>query len=226
MAVFSGTKIVNDNLVLNIDLANAKLTASGSKKDLKNKLSISEINGITVSYNNLGEWVFDGVDDYVTLGNPATLNLTEEETTIAWIYPTVVSGSYRARIGNRHGGFLTLMGSQFGYEGMNNSGVWDNNHYSSGSTLKQNIWQQVAFTFKASDRIDLFYNGAYNTGKVVSGSQTGAGIEFQIGTENAGGWGTPPYFTGKIGTILVYSRKLTSAEIQQNFEATRGRYGV
>jgi hypothetical protein len=33
-------------------------------------------------------------------------------------------------------------------------------------------------------------------------------------------------FTGRIANVLVYNRVLTDAEIKQNFEALRGRYGI
>lgn len=145
MACVSGTNIVASNLKLNIDLANQKTVSNGVKKDLISRITLNEVNGVGITYDNQGEWVFDGVNDYVGLGSSA-FDLTQEETTIAWVNPLTVSSSYRARIGNRHGGFLTCAGSQFGYEGMNNSGVWGNNHYTSSNTLKENIWQKYLAT--------------------------------------------------------------------------------
>ena len=34
------------------------------------------------------------------------------------------------------------------------------------------------------------------------------------------------YYGAKCGNITCYNRNLTIAEIQQNFNATRGRYGI
>lgn len=224
MAVFSGVNLVKQNLVLSIDLANIK-SGSSTKKDLASNLTLSELNGVSVSTDNLGEWVFDGVDDSINLGLPSVLNLTTEETTIAWFNPSNIDANRRSRIGNRHGGFLTFADSRFGYEG-NNGTTWGNNHYTGSGLVKLNIWQQAAFTFKADDRVDLFYNGNYVTGKAVVGGIAGATHNFVIGSENPAGWGTPPFFVGKIGIVQVYNRKLTATEISQNFEATRSRYGI
>lgn len=224
MACFSGSRIVQQDLRLNIDLANPK-AVSASKLDLKANLSLSEVNGVLTTTDNLGEWVFDGIDDSVSLGNPSSLNLLDEETTTAWLYPYNIDANRRSRIGNRHGGFLATADSRFGYEG-NNGTTWGNNFYTGSNTLKINVWQQVAFTFKRDDRVDLYYNGTYLTGKAVVGGITSSTHAFVIGTENPGGYGTPAYFMGKIGSIQIYSRKLSAAEIRQNFEAMRGRYGI
>jgi hypothetical protein len=37
---------------------------------------------------------------------------------------------------------------------------------------------------------------------------------------------TTRYFTGNLAIAQLYNRALSAAEIQQNFEAIRGRYGV
>jgi hypothetical protein len=43
---------------------------------------------------------------------------------------------------------------------------------------------------------------------------------------DGGGAATYTYFTGKIAAAKIYSRALTAAEVSQNFEALRGRYGI
>jgi hypothetical protein len=36
----------------------------------------------------------------------------------------------------------------------------------------------------------------------------------------------PRYFTGRISNVQLYNRVLTAAEIQQNFNANRSRFGI
>ena len=225
MACFSGANIVNDGLVLHIDLAN-KRTGTTIKTDLINGIILEELNGVSNTIDNLGEWVFDGVDDFIDLGISSALNLMTNESAIAWVCPFNIDSGRRARIGNRHGGFLTMADSRFGYEGQNNSGVWVNNTYTPNNTLKIDTWQQIAYSFGANDRVDLYHNSNYITGKETIGSINNSTLKFVIGTENNGGWGNPPYFMGKIGIVQVYDKKLTQEEIQQNFEATRSRYSI
>ena len=37
---------------------------------------------------------------------------------------------------------------------------------------------------------------------------------------------TNRYLDGRISVAMVYNRALTSSEVEQNFNATRGRYGI
>jgi hypothetical protein len=41
-----------------------------------------------------------------------------------------------------------------------------------------------------------------------------------------GGTSNGYWFGGSISSVSVYNKGLTAAEIQQNFEAMRGRYGI
>ena len=41
-----------------------------------------------------------------------------------------------------------------------------------------------------------------------------------------GGYSWDGFTTASIGSVKIYNRVLSAAEIQQNFQAQRGRYGV
>jgi len=41
-----------------------------------------------------------------------------------------------------------------------------------------------------------------------------------------GASGNEGYFTGYIPNTQIYNRALSAAEVQQNFNALRGRYGI
>ena len=185
----------------------------------------SLINGPTYNNADRGSIIFDGVDDYVLVGSSESLNFIYEETTIAWYFPTNLDSGRRSRIGNRHNGFLTLSGNSFGYEGFNSDSNWGNNIYT-GATVELNKWQQLAFTFKGQNNVSLYKNGVYVTGKSITTNQTNIGGNFVIGTETLGGWGDPAWYSGKVSVVFNYNRTLSSAEIAQNFEATRGRYNI
>jgi hypothetical protein len=43
---------------------------------------------------------------------------------------------------------------------------------------------------------------------------------------DGGGTNAYTYFTGIVYSALIYSRALTAAEVSQNFNAFRGRYGI
>jgi hypothetical protein len=103
-----------------------------------------------------------------------------------------------------------------------------------GSTvLSANTWFMATFVFDRSSSIKLYYNGVLET---LTGSATISqwnGLSFQsinpfrIGTYTAAnntGVFTPA--NCKIAITQVYHRVLTPTEIQQNFNATRSRFGV
>jgi len=65
-----------------------------------------------------------------------------------------------------------------------------------------------------------------NGTQVASAGATGINVSsslLQVGATNTGG--SEP-LRGNIGQALIYNRALTATEIQQNFNTTRGRYGL
>ncbi len=226
MGVSYNPKTVTDGLVLYLDAANPK-SYSGTGIDWYDMSGYGNhgtlVNGPIYSEGSI---IFDGVDDYATLGVRSSLDLTEEETTIYWCYPTNLDPGRRSHVGNRHGGFLTIYGSQLGYEGVNDSGSWQNNLYTANGVIQINTWQQVCFTFKANETVKLYRNGSFLNSKAVVGSQRYAESAYLIGTEAFSGWGDPMYFAGRISVVQNYNRVLSGPEIQQNFNALRGRYGI
>ena len=49
-----------------------------------------------------------------------------------------------------------------------------------------------------------------------------SGENIRIGVNTNGS----SYFDGKFGEVRVYNRALTATEVSQNYNATRGKYGV
>jgi hypothetical protein len=108
--------------------------------------------------------------------------------------------------------------------------IWNNNILES-STYNLNQWYQVTLVWNysatASERGQFFYvNGS------LVGSQTNITYSSScsnnflfFGQANPGANNTGMY-TGKYGHITVYNRALSSTEIQQNFNALKGRYGL
>ncbi len=91
--------------------------------------------------------------------------------------------------------------------------------------LSTSSWAHIVGTYTSGNR-RLYINGNL----VNSDSQTGTiatntnGIS--IGAYGGYNGSRGYYYNGEIGLVRVYNRALSAAEVRQNFNAIRGRYGV
>lgn len=88
-----------------------------------------------------------------------------------------------------------------------------------------NNWTHIVFIANAT-RTDLYLNGiSVGSNTSITGSFGSTSGNFRVGSSPVGGvalWPTQ----GNIGVVKVYNRALTEGEVQQNFNALKGRYGL
>jgi hypothetical protein len=109
--------------------------------------------------------------------------------------------------------------------------IWSNNYlYSSAYT--QGNWYYVCLVFNYSAITSERYQRLYVNGELtdqqtsIAYSSSGANNYLYFGQANPGA-DNSGYYSGSYGAIQVYNGKaLTQAEIQQNFNALRNRYGI
>jgi hypothetical protein len=80
----------------------------------------------------------------------------------------------------------------------------------------------LSTTRDTSGNVILYRNGVQVNSGVLAASIP-VTYNFRIGADVNGG--AEP-FTGSIHSVKVYNRVLTAAEVAQNFDAHRGRYGL
>lgn len=80
----------------------------------------------------------------------------------------------------------------------------------------------LAATRNSSGNVILYLNGVQVNSGTLSASIP-VGQNFRIGADVNGG--AEP-FTGKIHFVKVYNRVLSAVEVEQNFDAMRGRFGI
>ena len=155
----------------------------------------------------------------------------------AWVYPTINPGATAwlgiiCREGNpgsgRDGYNLYFTGSAttttyFIFERyVAGTRSWAGN--SVDSTLSVNKWSHLVATFDGYNMI-LYLNGT-----VLGTSGTTGSITNTTAVTNIGMLGPTPAttlnFTGRISATRIYNKALTATEVQQNFNAIRGRYGI
>jgi hypothetical protein len=224
MAGTIAPNIVTDGLVLYLDAANTKSYVSGSTtwndmSGFSNNGTL--VNGPTFSSANGGSIVFDGVDDYVNLGDNETFNSTLNGNTnwsiSYWVNP-LTNGRIldRGNIGVDSTGALEL----------NVQSVDRNNTGGGSSSLSVNIigtgWNCITVTRTSSLLFSWYLNGVFSNSSQLTESYGGSGI-WKIGRR---AFNTSSIYQGNISQIQIYNRALSPSEISQNYNATKTRFGL
>jgi len=227
MALAHNPSIVRNGLVLQLDAANLKsYPGSGTAwTDLSgNGNNGTLVNGVGYNSANNGSMVFDGVDDYVTRITTIddSLDFRNQMSFNVWVFPITGAGLY-IFAKNLNAGYAD---QQFGCDFENNRTrfILSGNELlqSSANSVPFNTWTSITGTWNGSLQI-IYINGTINAQRSFSTVPTFKPNLF-IGWRNNGL--STHYFKGSISNLKFYNRSLSSAEIQQNFEATRGRYGI
>jgi len=219
MTVNANPYIVTSGLVLSLDAGNPRSYAGtgtiwSDVSDNGNNGTL--INGPTFSTSNGGSIVFDGINDRVS----TNFKPGGARSYFIWV-------RYNS-INSLPAGF-SLTGTQevaaYNYLGIQNGGSF---YYYAGTSggqlastlLSANIWYQQGFVLFADGSRKLYLNGV-EIANQAGGLGNTATAEFSIGCVNQNHW-----INGSISIVTQYNRPLSDAEIQQNFNAYRGRYGI
>src|SRR3989344_1475867 len=177
------------------------------------------INGPTWTTGKIGGALnFDGVDDYVDLGNPLSMRPINQITISAWINPTDVSTSKTIVSKDTTGAvdyFFRVQGPggvRCNFEGV----VLD----LIGNYILTNVWQHLTCTYDGSI-VSIYKDGillSSSAASAVTYSDSGANIN--IGRRDEGGGGL--YFPGLIDDLRIYNRALSQAEIQTDMNTAVG----
>jgi len=217
----------NFGLVLSLDAGNsASYSGSGTTwTDLSGSNNNGTlVNGVTYSSANGGVLGFDGVNDYVNSGINDSLKIRDRIAISAWVSlsRTLAAGELGGIVDNTptSGAFnyiLTVINSN------RVSCSFQNTSYTqlaSSESIGLNAWHYVAMTVDDSN-INLYIDGINKTSAPKTTS-TFSWNSTYIGNWRSNGY----YFPGSIGEVRIYNRSLNATEILQNFDTTKGRYGL
>jgi hypothetical protein len=215
--------IVTNGLVLNLDAAKRdSYPGSGTTwRDISgNQNNGTLTNGPTFNSDNGGSFVFDGADDYVTTNYNAQL---QNFTACIWFKAnslTTIAGRLLDKdylngfwLGKNPNGSLNSWGG----------GVRDLSFpYGRYITLTDNQWHYIV-SIRNNTTHTIYGDGITNTiSGTVSTTATNAS-SLWFGRENNIG---PSLYKGNISQVKIYNRALTAQEVLQNYNATKGRYGL
>jgi hypothetical protein len=233
MALIHSPRIVTTGLVLAIDAANVRsYPGSGTTCfDLSGNGNTGTLtNGPTFNSSNLGSLSFDGVDDYVSIPNSSMLNPnTGSFSIVCWVNSDPSNGGdgWDLWVGKR------VTGSNGYYVGANNpSGA---RFIVANDASSRTDTGFIGYTFNTWAMFTSILNRENNTQTIIrndfaesstvtpsGGNYNNSGV-LSIGADI----GVNSFFVnGRIGPVLIYNRALTSAQVTQNYNATKGRYGL
>ena len=212
--------IVRDGLVLNLDAGNlASYPGSGTSwTDLSGNSNTGTLtNGPTYSSANGGSIVFDGVDDYIDLNTNDIITGTNPFTFEAFykVTNTSVSAEILGNYGSGYTSNTIWISGRYG--------VWINTlvSYFQGYPLGAGTYH-MAFTRTSAGACVLYKNGVVD-GTATSTTSISVGQNFRIGSDVNG---IGEVFGGNLYNLKIYNRALSAAEVSQNFNALRSRYGI
>ena len=224
MAFHYSPKVVTDGLVLYLDAANPTSYISGSTawNDLSRRgNNATLINGPAFNTGSLGSIAFDNTDDYATASSSAFTFGTGNFTMDIWIKPlsfttyghmlslpdqNTFTLKFDTTADSPGGGIIYY----YPYTNYGNTPSWK-------ATI--NTWYNITLA-RLSNVGYTYLNGRF----------TGTSNNFNnnITTQTLSihkGYSTE-YAPSQMATIKVYNRALSAQEVLQNYNATKGRFGL
>ena len=216
-ALYAGTYVIPPEHMLNSgEVRGSTVATGGGWADLTGNGNNGElVNGPTYSSANGGSLTFDGYDERVS----TNYKPSGERSYFIWVkFSSLTHSSGYQLTGTQEGNAYTYIGIQNGgdiyyYAGASTGG-------NIGNPVTVNTWVNLGFSLFSDGSRRVYKNGIeihYNTGG-LGGTAT---AEFSVGCINQN-----HFITGNISQVSIYNRALSAAEVSQNYNALRGRFGI
>ena len=226
MGVGYSPKIVTDGLVLCLDAANRK-SYSGSGNVWRDLSS----NGYDFTLVNSPDYsnrviTLDGTNDYAYLpSHNSNLAFSNGSMTLI-VWEKIISyGNY--------GGIISSENSSNSYWSIIRDLSQTNYKFKWGSsalnfpTFIIGKWNMYCAVKDSSTNVYLYFNGFFVSSHTVSQTIPSQNNPITIGSYRYSDAIVGNYLSNQsIGPIQIYNRALTSTEILQNYNATKGRFGL
>jgi len=210
----------------------------GTIKDRSSSAHAITINGDAKSISGASYFEFDGVNDCVEVARSDDFDFGTGNLTIeSWVYINEYNGEgnmlvYKTQSSSSAG---SACGNYVASNGLLYMNASDNTTYQvnvSGGTVTLGRWHHICMT-----RVGSTWTCYLNTTQVSTATWAGSVSHVTTGTFGGIGMGayTSAYggntgrysMNGKISDVKIYKNKgLTASEVEQNYNALRGRYGI
>ena len=217
MSISYNTSIVTSGLLFCVDAANPRsYPGSGTNwfqlSGSNNTGSI--INGPTYNSANLGSLSFDGIDDYVDFS--ANLGTMATYTIMFWAKRDAEN---RMPVAARTNGSFYWYGDNSWF--YTHGGATGEYYYSKPTSIPLGTWGCYCVSYNGSN-VSIYRQGVYQGQQATTGT-----ADWSVGL-TVGWWAFRGSYAwqGLISNVMMYNTALTADQVTQNFNATRGRYGL
>ena len=194
-------------------------------KDLTGRSTIDLTN---VSFDANAQMTFDGTNDAISVTTPSGFSGSGTWTLNTWfkINGAPSSTAYMNVIldMNPTGGSANMIcvnwsDMRLQYRSRPVGGSYTDIN---GSILTQGVWYNATVVKNGTSDTKLYLNGVQDGGTYSGDLPAGNQSTFNIGRWTDG----TVFANATIPTISIYNRALSASEVQQNFNAIKGRYGL
>jgi hypothetical protein len=225
MGFYRGPNIVTDGLIFAVDAGSTRsYPGTGTTTtNIINGASGTLTNGVAYVTNNGGAFDFDGTDDFIVFPDDTNLN-NQTLTMESWVnmHSTLSQDAFffeKGFVNSQYSTFTNANNLIFRTIGLSTQDL----AVSMLSYTSADTWFHVACTYGAGVKY-VYINGVAVT--------TMTGLTGTISTNTTGlflgayGPGSSFQMDGKIAVSRVYNKALTQAEVTQNFNAQKSRFGL
>ena len=163
---------------------------------------------------------FDGTDDQIDCGSSDDFAFGTGDFTIEfWCNPDTLATNAMMALSS---GGIQSTNWQFRYDSSNVKWIYSStSNIKSSSTVSIGEWTHVVAT-RSGTALTLYINAVSEATGTSSANLSDTGV-LRIGCTRA----QSNFFDGKISNVKLYKGKaLTASEVEQNYNATKGRYGL
>lgn len=191
----------------------------GTRSNTQALIDLTGNNTITansLTYASDGTFSFNGSSDYCDVSGSGFVSGMTGYTICYWAKRT--TGNRMPVAGRSSTAFYWYGDNSWAYT---HGGTWGEYYYPKSVSIPDNTWGFFCCTYDGSN-VKIYRNGVYEGQKATTGTADWAqGMRIGYWT---GGNGYQ--WSGNISGVNFYNRALSAAEVKQNFNALRGRYGI